>query len=189
VFPLSLCFDHSGIYYDSTRPSDLETLLETATFTTQELERAARLRQRIVDAGVSKYNLSSPGRPDALRAAGRKVVVAFSQVPDDESLQLGGGEVMSNLDFLARVRAERPDAYLVFKEHPDLASGKRAGATDLRAAGAIADTTMSCVGDALRLDRGRRRGACQDVARRVRGASAGQAGALPCERPSTPAGG
>lgn len=148
VFPLSLCFDRTGIYYDSTRPSDLETLLETATFTPEELARAARLRQRMVAARISKYNLSVNARAESVRGDGRKIVVVFSQVPGDESIRLGGGEVMSNLEFLMRVRAERPDAYLVFKEHPDLASGKRIGATDLRAAGSIADA-VSCVGDAL----------------------------------------
>ena len=55
---------------------------------------------------------------------------------------------MSNLALLARVRAERPQAYLVFKEHPDLLAGKRRGATDLTQAAGIADE-VATTGDAL----------------------------------------
>jgi capsular polysaccharide export protein len=148
IFPLSLCFDRTGIYYDATRPSDLETMLETAQFPAEELARAAHLRQRIVAAGISKYNLAgmAPAAPAA--AAGKRVAVVFGQVPDDESIRLGGGEPMSNLALLARVRAERPQAYLVFKEHPDLLAGKRRGATDLTQAAGIADE-VATTGDAL----------------------------------------
>ena len=55
---------------------------------------------------------------------------------------------MSNLDFLLRVRQERPGAHIVFKEHPDLLDGRRSGATDLAQARAIADEVAE-TGDAL----------------------------------------
>ena len=57
AMPASLVFDRTGIYYDPTGPSDLESLLESADFTPEELARAKALRARITSAGLSKYNV------------------------------------------------------------------------------------------------------------------------------------
>lgn len=146
VFPLSLCFDSRGIYYDATRPSDLELMLETAKVGHNETKRAAALRNRIVASGISKYNLKLGTIPE-LPALRRRIIV-FGQVPEDESLRLGADPSISNLDFLRAVRSSRPDDFIVFKEHPDLLSGGRHGSTDLRAASKIADY-IAADGDAL----------------------------------------
>lgn len=57
--PASLVVDSRGVYFDPTRPSDLEHMLETATFTDDELARAAKLRETIVALNVSKYNVGT----------------------------------------------------------------------------------------------------------------------------------
>src|SRR5207302_2033657 len=44
--PVSWVLDRTGIYYDATRPSDLEQLLQSCEFTPQLLARAAALRAR-----------------------------------------------------------------------------------------------------------------------------------------------
>src|SRR2546429_5828441 len=44
--PVSWVLDRTGIYYDATRPSDLEQLLQSCEFTPQLLARAAALRER-----------------------------------------------------------------------------------------------------------------------------------------------
>ena len=49
------------------------------------------------------------------------------QVEDDLSVRLGGGAVAGNLDLLRRARAEEPGAFLLFKPHPDVDAGLRAG--------------------------------------------------------------
>jgi capsular polysaccharide export protein len=49
------------------------------------------------------------------------------QVEDDLSVQLGGAGVQGNLDLLRRARAVEPDAYLIFKPHPDVDAGHRRG--------------------------------------------------------------
>lgn len=146
IFPLSLCFDSRGMYYDASRPSDLETLLETAEFDEAELKRACLIRARLVAGRLSKYNLAAE-KLETLPSE-RWQVVVFGQVPDDESLRLGAVTTGSNLAFLRRVREERPNAFIVFKEHPDLVSGGRAGATDLVAARQIADL-VTTRGDAI----------------------------------------
>jgi capsular polysaccharide export protein len=146
TFPLSLCFDFRGLYYDATRSSDLEHLLETADVAPAELRRARDLRERLVAAGVSKYNLAAA--PVRSLPEGRARIVVFGQVPDDESIRLGADAAIGNLDFLRAVRAERPDAFIIFKEHPDLVSGGRVGATDLASAARLADR-VATDGDAL----------------------------------------
>jgi capsular polysaccharide export protein len=124
--PLSIVVDASGIYYDPTRPSDLETLLETAEFAPDLLERARALSAEIVRAGISKY--SSGGSAAALDLpADRRIVLVAGQVEDDLSVRLGGGDVAGNLDLLRRARAAEPDAFLLFKPHPDVDAGHRAG--------------------------------------------------------------
>jgi capsular polysaccharide export protein len=59
----SVALDDLGIYYDPSRPSRLETLIETQDPTPGDLQRAAALRRRIVEAGISKYNQGGPPPP------------------------------------------------------------------------------------------------------------------------------
>lgn len=49
------------------------------------------------------------------------------QVEDDASIRLGAGAERTNLALLARVRAENPDAVLIYKPHPDVEAGLRPG--------------------------------------------------------------
>jgi capsular polysaccharide export protein len=138
LLPASLVLDRSGLYFDATRPSDLETLLATGEFDPPLLARAAALRQRLVAARLTKYNFADPiVRPPV--ADDRRVVLVPAQVPGDASLSLGTLAVAGNLGLLRAVREENPDAYLVFKVHPDIASGNRPGGDDLAAAAALAD--------------------------------------------------
>lgn len=123
--PASLVVDREGIYYDPTGPSELETILRTASFTVEELERAAALRRVIVSSGLSKYNV---GRDHKLAVpAGRRVILVPGQVEDDASIKLGCRDVKSNSGLLIAVRAANPDAFVIYKPHPDVVSGNRAG--------------------------------------------------------------
>lgn len=126
VPPLSLVVDDLGIYYDPGRESRLERLILSPP-PPGGLARAARLRERIVATGVSKYNLpgSLPDLPADL-PPGRRILVP-GQVEDDASIRLGAGEVRTNLDLLRAARAANPDAVLIYKPHPDVEAGLRPG--------------------------------------------------------------
>lgn len=125
VRPLSLVVDDIGIHYDATGPSRLEQILATQTPGPDDRARARRLRARICALDVTKYNLGSDSwfRP---RTADR-VLLVVGQVESDASLRFGSPEVRSNLELLRRVRTENPDAFVVFKPHPDVAAGLRPG--------------------------------------------------------------
>lgn len=125
--PFSIVVDRQGIYYDPTRPSDLETILETAEFTPELLARADALRQAIISSGISKYAVASPGAAPARPRDGRRVILVPGQVEDDMSVRLGGAGIMGNLELVARARAAEPDAMILFKPHPDVDAGHRLG--------------------------------------------------------------
>jgi capsular polysaccharide export protein len=123
--PGSVVVDRAGIYYDARFPSDMEMLLASHDFYPELEQRAARLRAQIRTSGVTKYGRDA-GRIIDL-PAGRRTVLAVGQVEDDLSVAYGGAGVAGNLDLLKRVRAAEPDAFIVYRPHPDVQAGLRKG--------------------------------------------------------------
>lgn len=127
VRPLSWVFDRRGMYYDATCPSDLEVLLQHGQFDARLLARAALMRRRIVATGLTKYNI---GGGQWRRPPAAHVVLVAGQVEGDASLARGAPGSATNMALLQAVRERHPKAYLVYKPHPDVAAGLRAGAVD-----------------------------------------------------------
>jgi capsular polysaccharide export protein len=124
--PLSITVDRLGPCFDPARPSELEQLLEDGAFDEKLLERARELRRLLVARGIAKYE---QGREILQRPAGaRRHILVPGQVEDDRAVQAGGCGLVANLDLLQRVRAEAPDAYILYKAHPDVLAGHRRGA-------------------------------------------------------------
>ena len=86
--PLSLVLDKRGIYYDATRPSDLEVLLNHSQLTLAQKMRAEKLRQRLVESKLSKYNLGADFSLPA-EAKDKKVILVPGQVEDDACFNRG----------------------------------------------------------------------------------------------------
>lgn len=124
VRPLSWVQDGRGIYYDATRPSDLELILQTTVFSSDMLQRAARLREQIVSSCLTKYNVGTGSwqRP----SGAQRVVLVPGQVETDASLAYGAPGIKTNMELLQAVRAANPDAWVVYKPHPDVLAGLRA---------------------------------------------------------------
>jgi len=128
--------DDLGIYYDPSRESRLEQMIAASTtLPGPALRRAEQLVARITDAKLSKYNLDRP-IPDLPK--GRRILVP-GQVEDDASIRLGCSDVRTNLGLLEQARAQNPEAVIIFKPHPDVEAGLRAGAVDPDKARALAD--------------------------------------------------
>jgi len=138
----SVVLDDLGVYYDATRPSRLETILETTPFEEATLARAADLRRRLVAAGLSKYNLWTPDRAAPDWPAERRRLLVVGQVENDKSILKGCENVRTNLGLLQAARADHPDAFLVFKPHPDVEAGNRPGAVDSRMLADLADAIV-----------------------------------------------
>lgn len=126
IRPLSLVLDEDGIYFDPTQPSGLEQILNTAQWSEEELARAQGVRQYIVEHGISKYNLEPRQQAEWL-SGGKDVVLVPGQVEDDASIIYGCTKVKTNLGLLEAARAAHPDAFVVYKPHPDVMSGNRMG--------------------------------------------------------------
>lgn len=122
--PYSLVVDSRGIYFDPTVPSDLEVILETIEFNEGLLDRARKIKEYLIEKKLSKYNVYD----DAVLnfPSDKKIVVVPGQVEDDASIAYGAAG-MNNLKLLQQVRSNRPDAYIVYKPHPDVLSGNREG--------------------------------------------------------------
>ena len=133
IDPISWVVDRTGMYYDATGPSDLEHLLAGSDWTAAQLQRAAALRQRLVTEAITKYNLSGASwqRP----ASASRVVLVVGQVESDASIRFGAPALNSNLALLQAVRAAEPDAFVIYKPHPDVVAGLcRSGEGELQAA-------------------------------------------------------
>lgn len=55
-----------------------------------------------------------------------KIILVPGQVETDASIRHGATSIRTNLALLRAVRSANPDAYLVYKSHPDVVSGLRA---------------------------------------------------------------
>ena len=140
----SFVLDRSGIHYDPSTPSDLESLLAGTEFTPALLARAARLREALIAGAVTKYNL--PGALPALDLPpGGRTILVPGQVEDDAAIRRGGARLRTNLDLLRAVRRENPEAILLYKPHPDVELGMRRGAVPPKEAARLADRVLSGV--------------------------------------------
>lgn len=138
----SLAVDALGPHYDPAMPSGLERILAGDAFDAPLLARAAALRQAIVARGLTKYNLRQAA--GALPASpGRRRILVPGQVEDDAAVRLGAGRIRTNLALLEAVRRAEPDAFLVFRPHPDVETGYRRGHVPRRAALRFADVVVS----------------------------------------------
>ena len=107
IRPLSLVLDERGVYFDATRPSDLEHMLATREFSDEDITRAQSVRIFIVKHGITKYNLE-PRQSVAWPSSGKQVVLVPGQVEDDASIRLGCTTVKTNLGLLHAVGRSGP---------------------------------------------------------------------------------
>lgn len=127
VAPVSLAFDDTGIYYDPTRPSQLEHIINAnETLFDHDLKRARAVKERIIALKMTKYNVAH-AKVKIKAGKGQDIILVPGQVEDDASILKGAGQVKTNLDLLQSVRKDFPEAYIIYKPHPDVEAGLRMG--------------------------------------------------------------
>ncbi len=120
--PMGLLIDESGLHFDASGPSDLETLLATHPLDdTALLTRARHAIEQMTRAHLSKYNAFDP----ALPLPPAPFVLVVDQTRGDASLQ-GAGRARFH-EMLATAAEEHPGAAIVVKTHPETAAGHRPG--------------------------------------------------------------
>ena len=139
--PLSLVMDAPSLYYDPAKESRLDRLIAASDALPRgELRRAERLVATIRREGMSKYNVGAS--PPELEGDARTILVV-GQVEDDASVRLGAGEIRTNLGLLQHARAENPEARILWKPHPDVEAGRRAGAVATADLEGLADVELA----------------------------------------------
>jgi capsular polysaccharide export protein len=160
--PSSLVIDKQSMYYVPDKPSDIVDILNTIQLTDSQNCRAQRLAQSVIERALSKYNVGQKELSEAalasiqtlnkLSKSQREIILVPGQFEQDQSIANSRGDIKSNLGLLQQVRIDYPDAFIVYKEHPDLYSGVRPGALGEEAALKVADLYLTDVDITLALE-------------------------------------
>lgn len=144
--PYSLVFDRHGIYYDPHRESGVELILndmaQHAKRYQRAVERAQKLIPLLIEHAITKYNIRPVNLQLPVVPKDQRVLLVTGQVDGDASVRRGGGAIQSNLALLTTVRSNNPDAYILYLEHPDVASSNRPGSIDPKQLKRLANQTL-----------------------------------------------
>jgi capsular polysaccharide export protein len=151
IQPISWVMDARGIYFDATQASDLEHLLETASFDEALLARAESFAGRIVKSGMTKYNVGAGSWSPPTST--RQIILVPGQVETDASIKFGALKICQNMELLKAVRAANPDAYVVYKPHPDVLAGLRGSGRQENTALSWCNEVITGIGMADLLDK------------------------------------
>ena len=122
----SLIVDHSGIYYDATRPSDLETRIAEQSLNADQQSRARAGMALLQRYRLSKYNHAPDFIPAGLELPVSRVLVV-DQTAGDASILYGLASPEAFAAMLDAAIAENPGAEILVKVHPDVVAGKKQG--------------------------------------------------------------
>ncbi len=126
--PVSMVVDDLGVYYDATRVSRLEKILETGSAGSGELFVEAReVMAAMREHNIGKYNAAPEADPKRLDLGNRPLVLVVDQTRGDMSVTSGLGDAETFKIMLDAAVQEHPDADVRVKIHPDVWAGKRQG--------------------------------------------------------------
>ncbi len=127
----SLVCDTRAFYYDATKASSIELMLndQTLVLTESQLAEARRLICRIVSNKLTKYNHQPIFKPEVGRRGKRKVLVV-DQSYGDYAIRKGWADDSTFENMLATAVRENPDADILVKTHPDTLTGVKKGYYD-----------------------------------------------------------
>ena len=105
--------------------------LQETNFEPALVDRAQRLRERIVGANLTKYNSATTHWKRPVTA--KPVILVPGQVEHDAAIRFATPGINTNIGLLQAVRVHRPDAHVVYKPHPDVVAGlRRSGRNERR---------------------------------------------------------
>ncbi len=119
--PIGLLLDKTGVHFDASKPSDIETTLASHAFDEALLVRASKAIERIRFWELSKYNCWDP----SLKPPVGDYVLVVDQARNDASLPEDAEARFAAM--LQAARQENPNARVLIRVHPDTTHGYRAG--------------------------------------------------------------
>jgi capsular polysaccharide export protein len=141
--PLSWVADSRGLYFDASQISDLEYLLAEHSLNADLQQQAGALIRQLVCQRISKYNTGTVSwQPPNTK---KKRILVPGQVESDASIAYGCGTIRTNIALLKAVRQANPEAYIIYKPHPDVLSGGRAAGVAEQDASDFCDLVLSNV--------------------------------------------
>ncbi|MGY0585792.1 MAG: capsular polysaccharide export protein, LipB/KpsS family [Paraglaciecola chathamensis] len=131
----SLCIDRQGIYFNASKMSDLECMLNEFDFASNSelVDRASKCIELFKAARLTKYYDSSPFVKN--KSSFRKdkySILVVGQVEDDASIVFGKTKINNNVDLVLAAKKEHPDANIYYRPHPDYWSGNRKPKTSIK---------------------------------------------------------
>ncbi|WP_322884259.1 hypothetical protein U8C35_07835 [Sinorhizobium medicae] len=145
----SIIIDDLGFYYDATKPSRLETILNSPRrFGWFRLFQSKRAMRRIAQKRVSKYNDAPLTLPPSLaRPRDRKRILVLDQRAGDASIK---GALANELSFVLMLdHALKQDADVFVKIHPDALQGGKMSAMSLALMNFQDDADLNIVSESV----------------------------------------
>ena len=124
--PSSLIVDPLGIYYDATRPSALEWMLENVDCPAAVLEEAQAALALLLDRRLARVD-SAPEPAAGDLEPGKPLVLVIDQARGDPSVELGLAGERQFSDMLDAALDENPGAQVLVKLHPAVIAGRYQG--------------------------------------------------------------
>ncbi|MUG68372.1 capsular polysaccharide biosynthesis protein [Paenibacillus campinasensis] len=126
--PWSLIIDDIGMYFNPQEPSKLENILNYKEFDDRDIRAAKSIKDFIINNDLTKYNVDYNSNFNIDNINNRKVIFVPGQVEDDASIVYGcTGEIKKLEDLLEHIRKKHPDAFILYKPHPDVVLKNRSG--------------------------------------------------------------
>lgn len=140
---ISFTFDDLTSYFDATRPSRLEQMLndKNLIISEEQKSRARTCINKIISNHLTKYNHQPVFTPNIGRKGVKKVLV-IDQSYGDMSILKGMGSDETFRQMLDCAIKENPDADIIVKTHPDTIAGMGGYYTGLKQQGNIYPITF-----------------------------------------------
>lgn len=99
--------------------------------------------KQLINSNVSKYNVGGVEKIDL--PINCLLILVVGQVETDASIAKGSSKIKTNLALLSEVRKINPEAYIVYKPHPDVVAGGRYGEMDEHTMKTLCDIVITNV--------------------------------------------
>ena len=121
---ISCVFDDMTAYFDATRPSRLECMLNDPALkiTAEQKQRARALIKKIADNNLTKYNHQPIYTPQIGRPGAKKILLV-DQAYGDMSVSKGLANDKTFEIMFQKAVEDNPGADIIVKTHPDTAAG------------------------------------------------------------------
>jgi len=139
----SILVDQEGVYYDSTKPSSIESYLNLhdddfdLDCNAVALEYAVKARRALVEHDICKYNYCATREPalpsdEPGDTADRilnfeEYVLVVDQTREDSSVIFGAMNESTFKRMLDSAIEENPDKKIIVRTHPDVVAGRKRG--------------------------------------------------------------